>query len=48
MDYYAKSFMSITENLQEYEDILYKYDRTSQVLFSLYSMTLIVEHDIET
>lgn len=48
IDTYAKDFMPAIEDLPEYQNISYKYNHFSLVLFETEGITLIVKYDEET
>lgn len=48
IDAHAKNFMPAIEGLPKYEDISYKYNHFSIILFETDTMTLVVNYDEET
>ncbi|KAF5051269.1 hypothetical protein DSECCO2_420910 [anaerobic digester metagenome] len=48
IDTYAKNFMPSIEDLPKYQDISYKYNHTSIILFESEAITLVVNYNQET
>ena len=48
IDTYAKNFMPAIEDLPKYQDISYKYNHSSIILFETEAITLVVNYDEET